>query len=474
MLPDIFKMSPNNRISGKFQGTNLLLGGMFMNRSEYLMALYDALDGIPSQERIDAITEYQEYFRSESEKGRTDEEICLSLGDPVTLAYAIKQKRGYGPAGQNTYYRKPHRSYEIFKKFITAVVIIAIICTVFGGTIMFSISKGKGLIFGAGKKYEINDVGEINPDSAKTIIVKASSADTTILPSDNETIKSRLTGNVRSTSSDHVPTLEITRSGDTIIIEEKRKIFAIIGFYLEDVNLDISIPKSFKGTIEFEGTSNDLKTSNLAVDSLSLRISSGNVSLDNITLDNDMKLTSSSGDFTVNGLKAANLIIQSSSGNKKLSDVDVKENFNINNTSGSTLLKNVKCHELGIDSTSGDINIDGLKLDRISIETKSGNVKVRDLEGDAQIEASSGNINVSVKEANDEIYIKASSGDVELKMPANTGFTLDGRTDTGNIRCDFDLGNKVTDNNTLKGSYMNGDILLNIKTSSGDINIKKS
>ena len=57
-----------------------------MTRSEYLMALYDALNDIPAQERTDIISEYQEYFKSEMEKGYTEEEICTSLGGPGTLA----------------------------------------------------------------------------------------------------------------------------------------------------------------------------------------------------------------------------------------------------------------------------------------------------------------------------------------------------------------------------------------------------
>jgi len=61
-------------------------GGMLMTRSEYLMALYDALNDIPAQERTDIISEYQEYFKSEMEKGYTEEEICTSLGGPGTLA----------------------------------------------------------------------------------------------------------------------------------------------------------------------------------------------------------------------------------------------------------------------------------------------------------------------------------------------------------------------------------------------------
>ena len=194
-----------------------------MNRSEYLMALYDALDGIPTQERTDAVSEYQEYFKSEAEKGRTEEETCLSLGDPITLAYAIKQRRGYGAESQEKFYNKPPRRCGVFKSIASALTVIVILFTVIGGTVMFSISKGSGLIFGIGKKYEINDIRETNLDSAKTIIVRTVSTNTSILPSDYGKIKSVLVGNIRSTSQDYVPTLEITKSGDTIIKSGKCK-----------------------------------------------------------------------------------------------------------------------------------------------------------------------------------------------------------------------------------------------------------
>ena len=278
-----------------------------MNRSEYLMTLYDALDGIPTQERTDVVSEYQEYFRSEAEKGRTEEEIYLSLGDPVTLAYAIKQRRGYGAQKQETFHDKPPRRHGVFKSIASVITVIVILFTVLGGTVMFSISKDSGLIFGIGKKYEINDIRETNLDSAKTIIVRTSSTNTSILQSDYEKVKSSLVGNVRSTSQDYVPTLEITKSGDTIIIEEKRKVFAIIGFYWENVNLDISIPKSFQGDIKYEGKSGNFNSSDLDIDNFIFKLSSGNVHLDNITLKNDLDFTSTSGVLTVKGLKARNL-----------------------------------------------------------------------------------------------------------------------------------------------------------------------
>ncbi|NLE24629.1 MAG: DUF4097 family beta strand repeat protein [Clostridiaceae bacterium] len=444
-----------------------------MNRSEYLMALYDALDGIPTQERTDAISEYREYFISEIEKGRTEDEICVSLGDPITLAYAIKQRRGYGANKQETFYEKPRRTHGVFRKVASAVTVTVILFTVLGGSLMFNISKGSGLIFGFGKKYEINDIRETDLDSANTIIVRTTSANTSILPSDNRKIETSLVGNVRSTSPDYVPKLEITKSGDTIIIEEKRKGFAIIGFNWENVNLDISIPKSFKGDIRYEGTSGDFDSSDLDIDNFIFRLSSGNARLDNITLKNDLDFTSTSGDITIDRLKARNFTLQSSSGNKKLSDISVKDKFNINSTSGDTELKGINSDELRIDSTSGVINIDGIKLELLSVESKSGNVNVDDFEGSAQIEVTSGNIKLSVDEAKKEIYLKASSGNVELEMPSNTGFTLDSKFSSGNIKCDFDLDDKDSGDHKLRGRYRGGNIPVNINTTSGNIEIEK-
>ena len=191
----------------------------------------------------------REYFRIQMENGRTEEEICSSL--ETVLHMLLSKEEGMARQSRN-FYKKPHRKNGIFKTIATVISAIVVLCIVFGGTIMFSFSKGKGLIFGAAKKYEINDVRTITPDSAKTIIIKTASTDTSILPSDSEIIKGSLVGNVRATSPDHVPTLKITRSGDTIIIEEKREVLGVIGFYWEDVKLDISIPESFKGAVEFE------------------------------------------------------------------------------------------------------------------------------------------------------------------------------------------------------------------------------
>lgn len=66
-----------------------------MNKTQFLMAFYDALEGLPSHIKADIMSEYQDYFRVRMEQGQTEEDIFASLGDPITLSYAVKRRTGY-------------------------------------------------------------------------------------------------------------------------------------------------------------------------------------------------------------------------------------------------------------------------------------------------------------------------------------------------------------------------------------------
>jgi uncharacterized membrane protein len=66
-----------------------------MDKTQFLMTLYDALEGLPGNVKADIMSHYQEIFRSGMAKGRTEEEIAQELGDPVTVAYAEKSRMGF-------------------------------------------------------------------------------------------------------------------------------------------------------------------------------------------------------------------------------------------------------------------------------------------------------------------------------------------------------------------------------------------
>jgi len=61
-----------------------------MNKKEFLGRLSELIKDIPEEEKKDILFDYEEHFRIGLEKGRKEEEIAASLGDPKIIA---KQSR---------------------------------------------------------------------------------------------------------------------------------------------------------------------------------------------------------------------------------------------------------------------------------------------------------------------------------------------------------------------------------------------
>lgn len=61
-----------------------------MNKKEFMEILDNALTGILKAEKKEAMRDYEEHFNIGFEKGRTEEEIAKSLGEPASIAKSIK------------------------------------------------------------------------------------------------------------------------------------------------------------------------------------------------------------------------------------------------------------------------------------------------------------------------------------------------------------------------------------------------
>nr|QNO51732.1 hypothetical protein LBHPMFOL_00001 [Methanosarcinales archaeon ANME-1 ERB6] len=60
-----------------------------MNKKEFMEKLDNALTGIPKDEKKEVMRDYEDHFSIGLEKGRTEEEIAKSLGDPASIAKSI-------------------------------------------------------------------------------------------------------------------------------------------------------------------------------------------------------------------------------------------------------------------------------------------------------------------------------------------------------------------------------------------------
>jgi len=61
-----------------------------MNKKDFINILSLNLRGVPDEERKDAISDFEEHFNEGLLKGRVEEDIATSLGDPKVLAGQLK------------------------------------------------------------------------------------------------------------------------------------------------------------------------------------------------------------------------------------------------------------------------------------------------------------------------------------------------------------------------------------------------
>jgi uncharacterized membrane protein len=61
-----------------------------MNKKQYIEKLAKYLKGLPKEELEDIVRDFDEYFEIGKERGRKEEEVSISLGNPKSLAKQIK------------------------------------------------------------------------------------------------------------------------------------------------------------------------------------------------------------------------------------------------------------------------------------------------------------------------------------------------------------------------------------------------
>jgi DUF4097 and DUF4098 domain-containing protein YvlB len=184
------------------------------------------------------------------------------------------------------------------------------------------------------------------------------------------------------------------------------------------------------------------------------------------------KVSTVSGDVTVENT-AGFLTAKTVSGNVKVTKA--AKGANVESVSGNLKVFNVE-GDVDAETVSGNVTLSVIK-GSISTSTVSGDIKMSDVQGAKTVKAGvvSGDIEYRGSILSDGRYsLKAHSGDVTLVIPADSAFDLEAKTFSGGIDCDF----QITMSGKLKkrevrGVVNGGGAEINIKTFSGDIELKK-
>ena len=121
---------------------------------------------------------------------------------------------------------------------------------------------------------------------------------------------------------------------------------------------------------------------------------------------------------------------------------------------------------------SGSINVGQVGKGDVDVSSSSGTVRIHGINGALRASTTSGGLHVE-GEPTGEWQLSSSSGSVRVDLPDGRGFDLDAHTASGNI----DVGMPVSvvgslSRRSLRGSVGGGGPRLQVRTSSGSINIR--
>ncbi len=182
----------------------------------------------------------------------------------------------------------------------------------------------------------------------------------------------------------------------------------------------------------------------------------------------EVALDSGSGDLIVSGIRGP-VHINTGSGDVEISGVEREVIAKV----GSGGIKVAGAAKVNIDIGSGRVALSKIRED-VKVDVGSGNVSLEDIGGDIAVSTGSGNVRLNSNlGASVRWHLSTGSGHVQLALPPDARFVITAKVSSGEIEMDFPLAGKIR-KRELRGTVGESpEAEIHIKTSSGDIRIKK-
>ncbi len=303
------------------------------------------------------------------------------------------------------------------KKIVLITAIVAVVSLGIA-TILFFTTSMKGR-WEPKDGITVDERRTFSPEGTAEINVQTSSTDVLVGKSEGSSIEVYLHGTVRTSRSEAIPTLQAEQTGELLQIatERKNKRTWFLGFYSDDLVLEIRVPEQYRNR----------------------------------------------------------LVVRTSSGDVDITDQNLSE-LSVDTSSGDMQLRSVQAAAVSLESSSGDQEAENLQAEYSELTSTSGDMQMGDLRGGAKVKSSSGDITLSYLEFNADLEVRSSSGDVKLFLTEAAQFHLEARASSGDIRCEFPVtlagASSEMSRNTVIGTVGDGTHQVVVKTSSGDITIR--
>lgn len=282
---------------------------------------------------------------------------------------------------------------------------------------------------------KINEEQTLDADIYRDLTVKTGSIDIHVVQGAADQIKVRLSGKASSKYADQVK-LKVEPNGDSMTVGVEEDHGINLGISIMDLQLTVELPEKNWETAKIESGSGNIEVESILGDEVTVKAGSGNVNVQQVN--------------------AGELAVHTGSGN-----IEVEE---------------IEAESVALQSGSGEISADGYHAEQLSFQNGSGNVELSDGEAALQGKTGSGNIRVDAERLDHDADLQTGSGNVSIDLaqePTSLEVDYQGSSGEGNIRLDgmrYEV--KDEDKGRLKGTLGSGDVLLKVRTGSGNFKLE--
>jgi len=266
---------------------------------------------------------------------------------------------------------------------------------------------------------DVNESRSFPIDQLDKIEVRTSSVDVLVVQSKTNSVDIHLHGTVYTGRSESIPTLAAESTGRVLKIETERKDGRtfFLGFYSDNLVLEIAVPAGYEKALNVHTGSGDVQISDQILSELSVETGSGEIQIELVEADN-----------------------------------------------------------VTLDSSSGDQRLDHVAAAQSSITSGSGEIRAQELEGGARVKSSSGDITLRYRDFDADLEVHSGSGEVKLYLTHEAQFRLEAKASSGDIACTFPITLAGADSemrrNRVMGVVGQGTHRVSVQTASGDIDIQ--
>jgi hypothetical protein len=305
-------------------------------------------------------------------------------------------------------------------------------------------------------------------------IIIRNDIDTTIslFRADGDDITVSLSGEVKSNRRRCLPALEARERGGSLQIAVTTCSGPTAFLSMSGrMDLEIGVPAGWRGEYRVNASSADVTAEGIELGEAELDVSSGSIQVSELDAE-ELRLSSSSGRIDAEEIRVSGeLSVESSSGSQRLSELQAAD-IRLDSSSGSMSVEDV-AGRVRADASSGSVELDFAgNSGQAAVDTSSGRVEVCGLRGTVDLETSSGDVRVDLAELTGDSTIQTSSGDVRVGLPSESAFTVDLDTSSGRVTVDFPVTvSGPMGQDTVRGTVNGGGPVLEVDTSSGDIEL---